>query len=356
MSKLAAVSHQSKFMDVADQLARQIAQMQPGDRLPTADEIRNSYRITIATASRVIQELRQRGLIHSRPGAGSYVASRKKQEFIICVQVSGGVVKNQHWLQFHSTLCAACSQDYDHYTILTTPAEQLPELIDSLENRGLALAGVVFFRQIAIYRDYAPPLQKRGVRTVFFGSTAFEPVVTGPACFYAEEDIIGLALEHLRNHGHTRIGCLYHSGNELDVIRHDHYRRLMRKAGRPAPEWSLDILDGRCFTDPELAQEKRNELRSYFNGITAVLLLHDEQALITMQSIMRLGFDIPGDLSVVSIDNLPLCDLILPPLDSVDLRIQDHAPLCIDILSGKIRSNARVEIGLAPRRSVGRVH
>lgn len=347
-------ANQHKFMEIADRLAEKIALMQPGDRLPTADEIKKDHRITIATASRVIKELRQRGLIHSKPGAGSYVARVNKHEFIICVPPSIDMPYSEHWYLFHSSLCNTCNSVYDQYTILTTPGDQLEEQLESLKNRSLSVAGVIFFRDPELHRRFLPLLNQRRIKSVFFGSSIYEEEIDGPGCYYDEDNVINLIFEHLRRNGHSRIGCIYDSQSRLDVMRHMRYRKLLSKSGEVSDEWTLDTggLNAKWFDDVLTLPAKKQFFRHFLAGLSALIILHDNQAAIIMQIISHLGVTIPEDISVVSIDNLNLCELMRPRLDSVDLQIFQNAPGALDIINGKTTASIHGAMKLQIRDSV----
>jgi len=48
----------------------------PGEQLPTYEEFRPRWGVSVATASRIIRDLKLAGLIDSVPGKGTFVAER----------------------------------------------------------------------------------------------------------------------------------------------------------------------------------------------------------------------------------------------------------------------------------------
>jgi DNA-binding GntR family transcriptional regulator len=63
------------YMAVADDIARRISsgELRPGDRLPGELQMTERYGVARMTASRAVRELRERGLVQTVRGKGSYV-------------------------------------------------------------------------------------------------------------------------------------------------------------------------------------------------------------------------------------------------------------------------------------------
>lgn len=66
---------QYEYVRVADDLARQIAagKIPAGGRLPNERELADVYHVSAGTIRRAVQELRDRGLVATLPGKGTYV-------------------------------------------------------------------------------------------------------------------------------------------------------------------------------------------------------------------------------------------------------------------------------------------
>lgn len=64
-----------KYVQVADDIQARIkaGQLQPGARLPGERELADQYQIAYGTARRVIQELRDRGLVQTVPSKGTFI-------------------------------------------------------------------------------------------------------------------------------------------------------------------------------------------------------------------------------------------------------------------------------------------
>ncbi len=70
------------YIQVAEELRAAITagQLKPGDRLPSARDLVQRYRIASMTAQNALRVLRDQGLIYSVPGRGSFVRHRPQPE------------------------------------------------------------------------------------------------------------------------------------------------------------------------------------------------------------------------------------------------------------------------------------
>ena len=68
-----------QYMRVAEAIAGQIETgvLRPGDKLPPETAIAAQYEVSVSTARRATRELRDRGLIETRWGYGTFVKERE---------------------------------------------------------------------------------------------------------------------------------------------------------------------------------------------------------------------------------------------------------------------------------------
>ncbi len=67
-----------KYRQIADHLRTQIMDgtLAPGDPIPSTDQLRREYGVTVGVASQARQVLVSEGLVEGRPGSGAYVLDR----------------------------------------------------------------------------------------------------------------------------------------------------------------------------------------------------------------------------------------------------------------------------------------
>lgn len=125
------------------------------------------------------------------------------------------------------------------------------------------------------------------------------------------------AVEHLISLGHRQIACITNAALPFTsaVQRLDGYRRALESAGIPF--------------DPDLVREGDFEAKSGYRQMkslldsgkkfSAVFVASDAVALGAYKAIWEAGLTIPGDISIVGFDDLPLSSFISPALTTVHM-------------------------------------
>lgn len=120
-----------------------------------------------------------------------------------------------------------------------------------------------------------------------------------------------VATEHLLQAGHQAVGLLAgppisHSGRQ----RREGYRAALTKAGLSYnPDWVQY-----CSPMVEGGRQAARELLTAHPELTALFCHNDLVAVGVLQACAELGRHVPGDLAVVGYDDIPLADLVTPPL------------------------------------------
>jgi len=128
-----------------------------------------------------------------------------------------------------------------------------------------------------------------------------------------------LAIKHLTRLGHTRIGFV--NGHKEAYISQE------RLAGYLAAMYSHGIpFDQSLCFDGDFSMESGARAAEYFSKTdsTAIYFASDLMAMGAIRHFITMGYDLPGDMSIVGYDNLPLCQGCTPTLTSV---AQDPAAL-----------------------------
>ncbi|MEU6850349.1 LacI family DNA-binding transcriptional regulator [Actinacidiphila alni] len=153
------------------------------------------------------------------------------------------------------------------------------------------------------------------------------------------------ATRHLLELGHSRIGVIGGpAGMMCSRARIDGYRAALETAGvafDPALVRAGDFHH-------EAGYAAGLELLRLADRPTAVFTGNDLQALGLYEAARELGLSIPGDLSVVGFDDLPLSRWISPPLTTVRQPLTEMAEaaarLVLDLSRGKEPSTLRVDL------------
>lgn len=142
------------------------------------------------------------------------------------------------------------------------------------------------------------------------------------------------AARHLAELGHRRIAFI--SGP--DTFRSSHERGAGFEAGLAEHGLALDPdLVRRAAYTFESGVEAATELLALKDRPTAIFAGNDEMAIGVMQAARNLGLDVPGDLSIVGFDDLPMASRVWPNLTTVRLPIRDMGRMAAEKLTASRR-------------------
>ena len=135
-----------------------------------------------------------------------------------------------------------------------------------------------------------------------------------------------MAVEHLIELGHQQIGFLALP----DQQRIAGYKRALKAHNLPFEATLVRQLDSEClFTS---AYELTTELITTRPSLTAILTANDDAAMAALAAIYDLGFSVPQDFSLVSIDNTEVSNLIRPALTTVNIPIREMGEYALQLL------------------------
>ncbi|MBQ1053096.1 LacI family DNA-binding transcriptional regulator [Micromonospora sp. C51] len=149
------------------------------------------------------------------------------------------------------------------------------------------------------------------------------------------------AARHLIGLGHRRIAMIAAPEGILCCrARLDGYRAACDGAG----------LSGDLIVRAELSREGGEtaalDLLNRPDRPTAIFAANDLQALGVYHAARRLGMRIPSDLSVVGFDDLPLADLVDPPLTTVHQPLTEMAVTATELALALGRGERASQVGL----------
>ena len=168
------------------------------------------------------------------------------------------------------------------------------------------------------------------------------PVVTVGTCVDAwpcvrvdDRAAMALATEHLIGLGHTQIGYVgadADSSAHLSTLqdRRRGFEDALARAGLPCPEGWLVESD---WTATGAVHDVRPLLQGPGRP-TAIVAASDEMAFGVMCAARRLGLDVPGDLSVVGIDDHVLSEVL--DLTTVRQDVEAQGRLAGQVLLGQL--------------------
>lgn len=145
------------------------------------------------------------------------------------------------------------------------------------------------------------------------------------------------AVGYLALVGHHRFA--YVQGPELSWSN----RRRVVMATELAQEFGLE-LEVLAWQPENLAGGEAAAASVAASGATAVLVHNDPMAIGVMRGLRTLGLSVPGDVSVVGVDNTMLTELTSPTLSSIDVPMARAGVLAMDLLFDPGTDDLRHEV------------
>jgi LacI family transcriptional regulator len=176
----------------------------------------------------------------------------------------------------------------------------------------------------------------------------------GPASVGDDQLGAMLAVRHLLDHGHRRIGLVSGPGYASSARdRLAGYRHALQDAGLTVDE---TLVAGDSFS-MESGETAGRALLDRTDRPTAIFAVNDNTAIGVMAAAHALGLSIPGDLSLVGYNDIPVVSRLPVPLTTVRVPFGQIATAALDLLRDAGRGAApRTVVAtptLIPRRSTG---
>ena len=200
----------------------------------------------------------------------------------------------------------------------------------------------ILFMAAGISTDHIRSLQQRRVPVVVVDREVPDVAVD----MVLADNVRGgwLATQHLIDLGHKRIGCITAPKEfTLSAERLDGYRQALQAAGIPLDE-TLIVPGDFNFASGYRAAKQLLRLE---NPPTAIFSCNDLMAVGTICAAAELERPVPGELSVVGFDDIPLASYTIPPLTTVaqpnyDMGVAAATMLMERLHDPKIRSRRQM--------------
>lgn len=124
------------------------------------------------------------------------------------------------------------------------------------------------------------------------------------------------ATKYLVDRGHERILHVTNLKRSTIRKRHEGFRAALEDAGLP---YSRDLLV-ESGLGPEQAHDAMSRVLKERRDFTAVFCANDHAAIGVMHALREVGLDVPGDVSIVGFDDIPMAAFVDPPLTT--MRVQ----------------------------------
>lgn len=199
-------------------------------------------------------------------------------------------------------------------------------------------------------------LKQAGVPLVVIDSHMKNPVYSCVNVDY--KDAANKVVKYLLDMGHRQIAYVgIESLPDLYVSCLQGYcQALASESISINAEWIMSVTDYEYGVDERIAGKFKNG-----NLPSAIFCANDFTAIGTINGLYRLGLTVPGDVSVISIDDIYLAKMFRPSLTTLKIDIEDMGSKAIEILDRLISGKSEQEIHtmkaetLVIRESVGEI-
>lgn len=165
--------------------------------------------------------------------------------------------------------------------------------------------------------------------------------------------------ERLIKAGHERVLFMLRPGRRTIERRMEGWRDALEHHGlRAAADLVLEVDDWL----PELGAETlMRHVRQKGLTFTAILAAGDSLADGAVRGLQAMGYDVPRDVSVMGIDDLPQSAFLNPPLSTMHIPMRELGATALDLLRdtmlGLVLPTRRVELGchLVERSSIATI-
>ncbi|NBB72826.1 MAG: substrate-binding domain-containing protein [Bacteroidetes bacterium] len=210
------------------------------------------------------------------------------------------------------------------------PESTLINFLDRGAMDGLLVAGLPVDERIGA------ELRKLGAPVVLIGSQ-WDPLDS----FYWDETAgVRLAVEHLIDQGHERIGMITtHVEGAVSRARVRGYQETLAGAGLAVRDaWvATGSTEKHAGFSEEAGHEAMQDLLRTDPGVTAVLASSDVQAIGAWQAIRQAGLEVPDDVALVGYDDVKVSRFI--GLSSVAQNMHDIGEEATDLLLRRLNGN-----------------
>jgi LacI family transcriptional regulator len=151
-----------------------------------------------------------------------------------------------------------------------------------------------------------------------------------------------MATQHLIANGHRRVAMIAGAFRTSDKSRNrwEGYRRCLRENGIAYDkdyllQTTYSLASGREMIQRMLRLERPP---------TAVFCSNDYLAIGVMEGARDMGLGLPGDLSVVGFDDIPLASYVAPGLDTVRLPAYEMGALGLEVLLARMETGDKMPV------------
>lgn len=326
---------QSKYMELVNWIKEQIAAKTflPGQKMYSENELKDMFHVSRQTVRHAIGVLEGEGVLIRIQGSGTYINDKRQANLenrtrisVVTTYVDGYIfpktiqgIENVLFENGYSVQIAFTNnQNSREKTILEDilSRDEVAGVIMETTKSGIPNSNLCLYAE----------LQKRGIPIIFINS--YYPLLSIPHVSLNDKMAGRKVTEYLLEMGHRKIGGIFKLDDGQGHMRYAGYLEAMQSAGTAVEDAHVVWID---TEDIKHLEKKKGTILERLGDCSAVVCYNDQVAFELLGMLADAGRKVPGDISVVSIDDSELAVLGDVALTSV--------PHPIDKLGEKAANN-----------------
>jgi len=152
------------------------------------------------------------------------------------------------------------------------------------------------------------------------------PVQGHASILFRTAPAVADALHHLASFGHRRLAYL---GGPRGSWAASERRNAIRRSGRATGMKVVEL----AVAEPTFEAAVDVAQRVVDSKVSAVMAFNDQMALGVIAGLTARGISIPGDVSVVGFDDVPMAAMVAPPLTTIGMPTGEAGKAAVAMLS-----------------------
>ncbi len=297
-------------------------ELKSGDKLYSENQLSSMLSMSRQTVRHGISILEQEGIVERIQGSGTYIKNNNTKPKTLNIAIVTtyvdryifpNIIKEMERIISNAgffTQIAFTYNKIERETII------LQTFLDNNVVDGIIIEPTksgIPNPNIKLYKE----MKKRGIPIIFFNS--YYPNLDLPHVSMNDKEAGLLAVNHLIEAGHTKIGGIFKADDRQGHFRYSGYIKGMLRAGLPINDENIIWID-----TEDINRMEYNEMRilDRLNGVTGCVSYNDEVGLPLVNICRKHNVSVPEDLSIVSIDDSDLAAYCDVPLTSVAYPIK----------------------------------
>jgi DNA-binding LacI/PurR family transcriptional regulator len=324
-----------KHLYAEKKIRETIARLGIDDRLPGERALAKELGIAYMTARKAVENLVAEGLLYKIPKKGTYVADPSKRAtatnsigYFLDSSIKDGLASPYYSMIFDALEKEATKNGYALVYFTNGSGTDYLEVLNKLD-------GVI----ISCFPRIEPLIQemKKRVAVVCIDNSLPDKSIASVTLdnFNSVVD----SIDYLCSQGHERIGFI--TGLDDSNIGRDRLSGYISALKSHGIDEDRDLI---FRGDYSFATGKKGA--DYFLSLdmppTAVMCANDTMAISAIKEIIRRGFRVPDDISIIGFDNIKIAAQITPALSTVSVPVEEIAKQAITMLRAAMNEDETI--------------